>query len=82
MSDYGCGAVTAPLILGIDPVTQIGMNKLNGNFSLAVTKTETSYKGKHIYLVTITSPVLANQENTTQNKGSAVGHYFPLLLYF
>lgn len=51
MSDYDCGAVTAPWLLELTPFTQIGMNKLSGNFSLAMAKNETSHAGKRTYLI-------------------------------
>ena len=62
--------------LALTPVTQIGMNKLRRNVILALNRNPTQSFSHNDF------DMLANQEITTQNKYSVVGHYFPLLFYF
>lgn len=67
--------------LALTPVTQIGMNKLSGNVSLALTKTNTLHKQTHLYSHSNFSHSGESRKNKLKHKGSVVGHYFLLYLH-
>lgn len=76
-----CGAVTAPLLLGSDPVDSRWHEQTEWKFQLPVTKNETSVRGRHSSLIHINSPLCCKKERKKPQVRSQT-IWFPLLYFF